>query len=192
MIAAEVTTPWGNFTLKTKLDTIRFGRAQLQYFIDMGLATDPLKTKADIAGYDAVLELGDERTAERFLEVKHRMRRLGESTSNAETIEALKASGKWGSRVIGHGVYLICFDRPFAHAKHYLGWASNIGERIDCHRASGRRCARLIKAVNDAGIGWRVVRVWPGLEKGDERRMKSSGHSRRCPCCKRGTYGPAF
>lgn len=85
----------------------------------------------------------------------------------------------------GHGVYLICFGHtPLAHAKHYLGWASNINERIATHRKGGKGCGKLLAAVNKAGIAWRVVRVWPGAEKDFERKLKKSGHGPKlCPHC---------
>jgi hypothetical protein len=92
----------------------------------------------------------------------------------------------------GHGVYLICFDRPFKHAGHYLGWASNIAERVAEHKRTGRKCAKLLAAVNRAGITWEVVRTWPGLEKADERRLKNrGGSSRHCPRCKARALGAA-
>lgn len=87
--------------------------------------------------------------------------------------------------MIGHGVYLICFETRFKHAGHYLGWASNIDRRIAEHRRAGPRCAKLLAAVNRAGIDWEVVRIWPGLEKDDECRLKNrGGKARLCPRCR--------
>lgn len=85
----------------------------------------------------------------------------------------------------GHGVYLICFNERFKHAGHYLGWASNIAERVEVHRSSGNKCSRLLRAVNAAGIAWEVVKTWPGAEKGFERKLKNRGGlARCCPRCK--------
>ncbi len=85
----------------------------------------------------------------------------------------------------GHGVYLICFDRPFKHARHYLGWASNISERVETHRSDGKNCARLLAAVNAAGIPWTVTRTWPNVEKDFERKLKNQKQGPRlCPRCK--------
>ena len=85
----------------------------------------------------------------------------------------------------GAGVYLLHFDRPFGHAKHYLGYSPRIADRLDKHAAGTG--ARLTQVVKDAGIGWTLARVWPGATRQDERRLKNWGGSRRhCPTC-RGT-----
>ena len=78
-------------------------------------------------------------------------------------------------------IYLIHFDRPFRHARHYLGWSSNFTRRLGHHRRGTG--ANLLKHVNAAGIGWRVVRTWTG-DRHLERRLKSQGgHARLCPVC---------
>jgi hypothetical protein len=81
----------------------------------------------------------------------------------------------------GGVVYLICFDRPFSHAKHYMGWTQNLGVRLLLHRAG--RGARLMDAVTQAGIDWKVVAIYYG-DRNEERRMKNHGHGRRCPVCR--------
>ena len=80
------------------------------------------------------------------------------------------------------GVYLICFDQPFKHARHYLGWAKNIGQRLKEHRNG--HGARLLAVVREAEIEWRVIRVWPGETRALEARFKAS-HDRvsLCPIC---------
>lgn len=78
-------------------------------------------------------------------------------------------------------VYLIHFDRPFKHARHYLGWASNLEARLDHHRRGTG--ANLLRHVRDAGIGWTVARTWTG-DRNRERQLKvQGGHSRKCPLC---------
>lgn len=82
-------------------------------------------------------------------------------------------------------VYLIHFDRPYKHAKHYIGFAEfgNLKKRIEEHR-KGSGC-NLIKVVNEAGIGWKVVRVWRNVDRNFERRKKNQGGaSKCCPECK--------
>ena len=82
----------------------------------------------------------------------------------------------------GRGVYLLHFDKPYHHAAHYLGYSPRIAERLDLHAAG--HGARLTQVVKDAGIGWRLVRVWPKATRRDERRLKNRGSSRRhCPVC---------
>lgn len=80
-------------------------------------------------------------------------------------------------------VYLLCFDAPFGHARHYMGWASpgNLAARLAHHgTASG---ANLLWHVAKAGTGWGLVRTWAG-DRREERRLKvRGGHARKCPRC---------
>lgn len=79
-------------------------------------------------------------------------------------------------------VYLLHFDAPFGHARHYLGWASpgHLGLRLSHHEAGTG--ANLLRHVSKAGIGWTLARTWPG-DRHRERQLKSRGHTRRCPLC---------
>lgn len=78
-------------------------------------------------------------------------------------------------------IYLLHFDTPYRHAKHYLGIARNLDKRLAQHAAG--QGARLTQVVKDAGIGWTLARTWKG-DRTDERRMKQNGKSWRCPLCK--------
>jgi len=81
-------------------------------------------------------------------------------------------------------VYLLHFDKPFKHARHYMGWASpgNLERRLSHHGTP--RGANLLRHVRDAGISWQLVRTWPG-DRNEERRLKNlGGHSRVCPLCR--------
>lgn len=80
------------------------------------------------------------------------------------------------------GVYLICFKRRFKHARHYIGWAKDIGARLTAHR-NGQGAA-LLRALNAAGIGYCIVRVWPDAKRGFERQLKRSKTALlHCPLC---------
>lgn len=57
-------------------------------------------------------------------------------------------------------VYLLHFDRPYRHARHYVGWTSNLDGRLAEHTAG--HGARLLAVVHAAGIGWHLARTWPG------------------------------
>jgi hypothetical protein len=83
----------------------------------------------------------------------------------------------------GGTVYLLHFDQPFGHARHYLGWASdgNLHRRL-AHHAAGTG-ANLLRHVGKAGIGWELARTWAG-DRTLERRMKARGHTRACPVCR--------
>lgn len=78
-------------------------------------------------------------------------------------------------------VYLLHFDEPFGHARHYLGWARNLDARLAHHkRGTG---ANLLRHVAAAGIHWRLARTWRG-DRHLERRLKNrGGASRICPIC---------
>ena len=51
------------------------------------------------------------------------------------------------------------------------------------HRAGNG--ARLMEVIKDAGIEWKLVRVWPG-DRGLERRLKRRKNTPRrlCPVCR--------
>jgi len=79
-------------------------------------------------------------------------------------------------------VYLLHFDAPFGHAKHYTGWSADLPARLAEHEAG--RGARLTEVVCDAGIRWVLSRTWPGVTRDYERSLKrQGGAARRCPAC---------
>jgi len=79
-------------------------------------------------------------------------------------------------------VYLIHFDQAIAdHARHYLGWASDLAARLEAHRAG--RGARLMEVCKERGITWHVSRTWEGTRE-RERAIKDRAESPRlCPDC---------
>jgi predicted GIY-YIG superfamily endonuclease len=84
-------------------------------------------------------------------------------------------------------VYLLHFDRPFGHAKHYTGWAADVDHRIGEHMDGVSHSANLVRKAAADGIGFAVARVWPNKTRNDERAMKKQGGaSRRCPLCAMG------
>ena len=88
-------------------------------------------------------------------------------------------------------VYLLHFDQPFGHARHYVGSCADgrLDERLAEH-AAGRGANLLAHAVA-AGVSFRLARTWNGGRKA-ERAIKGAGrhgspnggHSRRCPICR--------
>lgn len=81
-------------------------------------------------------------------------------------------------------VYLIHFERPLAHAKHYIGWTGSRSprNRLDMHRAGIG--ARLLQVLNELGIRYHVVRVWRNQGKAFERQLKNRKESPcLCPIC---------
>ena len=80
-------------------------------------------------------------------------------------------------------VYLIHFDRPYKHARHYIGWAlgRDIDKRMAKHRSGTG--ARLLRVLKEQGIGWSVVQTWPDATRKVERKLKNRGACRICPVC---------
>lgn len=80
-------------------------------------------------------------------------------------------------------VYLIHFQKPYKHAKHYLGYSSNLDDRLDAHRKGNG--ARLMEVVGNEGIDWVLARTWKG-GRGLERKLKNQKNSPRlCPICRK-------
>ena len=80
-------------------------------------------------------------------------------------------------------VYLIHFDEKFKHARHYIGFVDhNLEAREKKHRDGTG--AKILKAVNNAGINWNIVRVWKDGDRNFERSLKNRKKSSDiCPCC---------
>lgn len=78
-------------------------------------------------------------------------------------------------------IYLLHFDKPYRHAKHYMGWSSDLNARL-AHHADGTG-ARLIEVITDAGIGFQLARTWVGPRARERQLKNQGGAARRCPLC---------
>lgn len=78
-------------------------------------------------------------------------------------------------------VYLLHFDRPYRHAKHYTGWTGDLTARLAEH--TGGHGARLLAVLAAAGIGRQLARTWPGDCRRERQLKTQGGASRRCPLC---------
>jgi predicted GIY-YIG superfamily endonuclease len=82
--------------------------------------------------------------------------------------------------------YLIHFQQPYKHARHYLGATGALDMRLVLHRSG--HGARLMEVVNDAGISWELARLWR-VDSWEESRdlehtLKQQHNSPRlCPIC---------
>lgn len=126
----------------------------------------------EIGNYYVVFRPGSAIVVPKTERCKKRLRRHGRPQYVKEFIERKQRYNGW--------VYLIHFDRPYKHARHYLGFTRDIPLRELRHRAGNG--ARLMQVVNEAGIGWKVVRVWYG-DRYLERRLKKHSGTRYCPIC---------
>ncbi len=84
---------------------------------------------------------------------------------------------------MGH-VYLLHFDKPYKHARHYLGYTENsVEKRVARHRSGDG--ARLMAVIRAKGIGFEVARVWDNVDKHFERKLKNKKCSPLlCPICR--------
>lgn len=85
-------------------------------------------------------------------------------------------------------VYLLHFDDPLSHARHYLGSANQLLKRLTDHAAGDG--ARITQVLHERGLAWQLCRVWiPRTpEKGEHRKLESilkNQHNgpRYCPIC---------
>jgi predicted GIY-YIG superfamily endonuclease len=89
-------------------------------------------------------------------------------------------------------VYLLHFDRPYKHARHYTGWTEDLLDRLTQH-ANGQG-ARLMEVIREARIGFILIRTCEGTRR-TERAIKNDGGAvRYCPLCtprpRNGHWGP--
>ncbi|MBC8110275.1 MAG: GIY-YIG nuclease family protein [Verrucomicrobia bacterium] len=88
-------------------------------------------------------------------------------------------------------VYLIHFSEPYLTATgrevwHYIGWAKNLMARLAHHRKGSG--AKFLRAVNERGIHYEIVKVWEDETKDFERLLKNrkpacpAGRNAKCLC----------
>ena len=78
-------------------------------------------------------------------------------------------------------IYLVHFERPYHHARHYVGWTQNEEVRIDTHRNG--QGSPLLAAVQAVGIAYTVARRWRVTRK-HERFIKDQKRTPLyCPIC---------
>ena len=79
-------------------------------------------------------------------------------------------------------VYLLHFDQPYQHARHYTGWSGDdVLDRLTQH-ATGRG-ARLMTVIHQAGIGFILVRLCEGTRATERAIKHDGGATRYCPAC---------
>lgn len=80
--------------------------------------------------------------------------------------------------------YLLHFDRPISEdhtTQHYLGTSIHLEWRLDKHENAPD--ARLLQVAKERGIGFTLVRVWPGGRE-KEKQLKAQKNGRKlCPIC---------
>ena len=81
--------------------------------------------------------------------------------------------------------YLLHFSRPISEThtcQHYLGWSEDLGKRLAAHKAG--KGSNLTAVAKRLGITYRVVRVWEGVTRDFERKLKNRKNAPGlCPVC---------
>jgi predicted GIY-YIG superfamily endonuclease len=80
-------------------------------------------------------------------------------------------------------VYLIHFEPPFRHAKHYLGYCDGpVEDRLARHNAG--HGARLTRAAVRAGCRLVLARTWEGDRDRERQIHRWKCGPKNCPVCR--------
>lgn len=86
-------------------------------------------------------------------------------------------------------MYLIHLNPPYKHARHYIGYADDIGRRFYEHEMLSKG-SRLLTVAVAAGCSLHLARIWPGKDRKFERSLKGGkdgnrtwNRARLCPIC---------
>lgn len=79
-------------------------------------------------------------------------------------------------------IYLIHFHQPYKHARHYVGFTTDLAARVDRHWMG--HGSRLLSVVTEAGIDWEVVKTWEGDRAFERRLHKRKNTPQLCPVCR--------
>lgn len=93
------------------------------------------------------------------------------------------ANGRRTGHIIG-SVYLVHMARALNGARHYLGFSTNVPQRVKAHKAG--RGSPLLGAATKRGISWKVVRTWRKRDGYFEQELKRKNELKElCPLCKK-------
>jgi predicted GIY-YIG superfamily endonuclease len=84
-------------------------------------------------------------------------------------------------------VYLVHFESPLCHARHYLGATDDVNARLEGHREG--KGANILRVCNENDIKYKIVRVWENKPIGYERKLKNRKNAPLlCPVCNPDKY----
>ena len=96
--------------------------------------------------------------------------------------QRVSKNGRRLGHIIG-SVYLVHMTRALHGARHYLGFSTNVPQRVKAYKAG--RGTPLLGEATKRGIGWRVVRTWRKRDGYFEQELKRGGPlADLCPACK--------
>ena len=85
-------------------------------------------------------------------------------------------------------VYILHLDPPYKHAAHYSGFGPEATggavDRVARQASGGPAAARLLQVQHNAGGTFRVGRVWRGVTREREVRVKESSAAKYCLICR--------
>jgi hypothetical protein len=81
-------------------------------------------------------------------------------------------------------IYILHFDEPYFHARHYVGYCAEgkLEQRLARHRAG--QGSRLMWAIELAGIEYTLALTHPGDRHFERRLKKAKNTARFCPLCR--------
>ena len=78
-------------------------------------------------------------------------------------------------------IYLLHFDQPYRHAKHYTGWTEDLLDRLDRHAAGAAPAWSRSSGKPGSASPWSASAKAPART---ERAIKNAGGAARyCPAC---------
>lgn len=90
-------------------------------------------------------------------------------------------------------VYLLHFDKPYKHARHYLGFTRNKDALTRFAEHGTAKGARLTRVAVENGVKLTLAAVWPGAPRSFERKLKNRADvAKWCPCCEQKNKLPEY
>lgn len=88
-------------------------------------------------------------------------------------------------------IYIIHFDTPYYHARHYVGFCADgsLEQRLARHRAGSG--SRLMLAIELAGIEWTVALTHAGDRRFERQLKRAHNTARFCPICRAEIAAPS-
>jgi predicted GIY-YIG superfamily endonuclease len=81
-------------------------------------------------------------------------------------------------------VYILHFSKNLAHAKHYIGFTTDLNQRIKDHHAGNSNSAKIMQAVKQNSITFIIGNIFKNKTRSFERNLKNQKHSNRyCAIC---------
>lgn len=85
-------------------------------------------------------------------------------------------------------IYILHFDEPLHHARHYIDFSQHIDKRMACHEAGNG--SKLMKAIKGKGISFKVARTFPGDRTFERKLHRFKKIKNYCPFCKEKPFTP--